>query len=579
MKRLFALSGNRCAFPGCKQALVDEKSGVVTAEICHIKAESPGGPRYDSNQSDRERHGFANLILLCGDHHKVIDADPNTLTVTKLLLWKARHEKRWKGKPRPHLAPGMIRQILEQVTRPALNLIDPAVRIEQAKTRAGDELQLLNPYSQATRLVARDQDLRDLLAWAESDRPVAVRTLIGSAGAGKTRLALELMQRLQAGNARTGKARLKWHVGFLTPDEMERFKGQQNLADWDWGRPTLAVLDYAAASADVLLSWLKALAHNSRSLPRARNRATPPLRILLLERQATLDQGWLAGMGPGMHTGRPVTHLFDPQEPVLLSPIEASADRRLLLQNTLDLCAQKRGVPPPKLPPPGQDRLFDAHLQKEQWDSPLLLMMAGVVAIHTNVPDALSLSRTDLGEEVAKREIARIVKLCPGGIDRDVVCPLMVHLSACATLGRGLARDEALKMAKTVQEVTGRDYPGGHGRLVDALAVALPSPDQSIAPVVPDMVGEAVVYLAFASGQWPLSSSQRDEVLRATVRYRGSSVFKTLMLLIQDYAERWPQTLDWLETLIREGKERDFLLLLGLASELPDQTVVLREKA
>jgi len=50
IKRLFAVSGNRCAFPGCTAVLVT--GGVVTGEICHIKAQNPQGPRYDPAQSD-----------------------------------------------------------------------------------------------------------------------------------------------------------------------------------------------------------------------------------------------------------------------------------------------------------------------------------------------------------------------------------------------------------------------------------------------------------------------------------------------------------------------------------------------
>ncbi len=32
-----------------------------------------GGPRYDPNQTDDERHSFENLILLCSFHHDVVD--------------------------------------------------------------------------------------------------------------------------------------------------------------------------------------------------------------------------------------------------------------------------------------------------------------------------------------------------------------------------------------------------------------------------------------------------------------------------------------------------------------------------
>ena len=92
IKRLFALSGNRCAFPKCTNTLVDRIAGGVTGEICHIKAQAPGGPRFDAEQSNDERHAFANLILLCVPHHQVIDADEESYTVERLVRMKAIHE-------------------------------------------------------------------------------------------------------------------------------------------------------------------------------------------------------------------------------------------------------------------------------------------------------------------------------------------------------------------------------------------------------------------------------------------------------------------------------------------------------
>jgi hypothetical protein len=75
IKRLFAVSGNRCAFPGCELPLVDEASGNVLGEMCHIRARSPDGPRYDPEQTEEERHGFGNLVLLCPTHHAIVDGD------------------------------------------------------------------------------------------------------------------------------------------------------------------------------------------------------------------------------------------------------------------------------------------------------------------------------------------------------------------------------------------------------------------------------------------------------------------------------------------------------------------------
>ncbi len=92
-KRLFAVSGNRCAFPRCPVPLVDEASGKVTGKVCHIRAKQPGGPRFDANQTDEERHGFDNLLLLCPIHHDVLDSDVDSYTVERLLQIKSEHEK------------------------------------------------------------------------------------------------------------------------------------------------------------------------------------------------------------------------------------------------------------------------------------------------------------------------------------------------------------------------------------------------------------------------------------------------------------------------------------------------------
>lgn len=92
IKRLFAKSGNRCAFPKCPFPLVDETSGKVTGRICHIKARQAGGPRYDPEQSDDERHSFKNLVLMCPIHHDVIDSDVESYTVERLLKIKVDHE-------------------------------------------------------------------------------------------------------------------------------------------------------------------------------------------------------------------------------------------------------------------------------------------------------------------------------------------------------------------------------------------------------------------------------------------------------------------------------------------------------
>jgi hypothetical protein len=91
VRRLFALSGNFCAFPGCLLPVV-ENAGTITGEICHIKAKSKDGPRYDESQTDEQRHAFENLILLCRRHHKVVDSEPGVYSADALQEIKTIHE-------------------------------------------------------------------------------------------------------------------------------------------------------------------------------------------------------------------------------------------------------------------------------------------------------------------------------------------------------------------------------------------------------------------------------------------------------------------------------------------------------
>lgn len=101
VKRLFALSGNECAFPGCAALLADSASDILIGEVCHIKAQNSNGPRYDPRLSDEELHAFENLILLCPTHHTVIDVDSSSYPVERLLAMKAEHEQAHAGGHEP----------------------------------------------------------------------------------------------------------------------------------------------------------------------------------------------------------------------------------------------------------------------------------------------------------------------------------------------------------------------------------------------------------------------------------------------------------------------------------------------
>ena len=91
VRRLFALSGNLCAFPGCSLPMV-EAAGVIVGEICHIHANRQGGPRFNEGQTEEQRQAFDNLILMCAPHHKIVDSLPDLYSAEALKEMKTIHE-------------------------------------------------------------------------------------------------------------------------------------------------------------------------------------------------------------------------------------------------------------------------------------------------------------------------------------------------------------------------------------------------------------------------------------------------------------------------------------------------------
>ena len=93
IKRLYAKSGNQCAFPSCTQQLFMDSNSKNVSEICHIEAAEKGGPRYNPESTDEERRSYDNLIILCPTHHAITD-NAVQYPVEKLKLIKTEHESK-----------------------------------------------------------------------------------------------------------------------------------------------------------------------------------------------------------------------------------------------------------------------------------------------------------------------------------------------------------------------------------------------------------------------------------------------------------------------------------------------------
>jgi len=96
---LFARSAGLCAFPGCRTLCIADATELdreaIFGEIAHIVAHGDRGPRCDPSFPDELRDRYDNLILLCANHHTIVDAQDSTYTKEDLRSWKADLEA-WK---------------------------------------------------------------------------------------------------------------------------------------------------------------------------------------------------------------------------------------------------------------------------------------------------------------------------------------------------------------------------------------------------------------------------------------------------------------------------------------------------
>jgi hypothetical protein len=93
-KLLWGRAGNTCAI--CKSRLTADAQGgdrdVVFGEEAHIVSEEPNGPRYRP-MPKKEVDSYANLLLLCPAHHKIVDEQVTHYTEQRLHTLKREHEQ------------------------------------------------------------------------------------------------------------------------------------------------------------------------------------------------------------------------------------------------------------------------------------------------------------------------------------------------------------------------------------------------------------------------------------------------------------------------------------------------------
>ncbi|QVI69406.1 hypothetical protein [Pseudomonas syringae] len=92
------MAGNVCSKPDCHVHTHGSKAGrdgaFTVGVACHIKAASPGGPRYDPEQTPAQRKSSDNGIWMCQTHSRLVDVDGLPYPVDILTEWKRLAELR-----------------------------------------------------------------------------------------------------------------------------------------------------------------------------------------------------------------------------------------------------------------------------------------------------------------------------------------------------------------------------------------------------------------------------------------------------------------------------------------------------
>ncbi|WP_327038107.1 hypothetical protein [Micromonospora maris] len=142
LKLLFGTAAH-CAYPGCASLIIFEDRGLLTptAQIAHIRSESPEGPRHDPAYTG-DINGFENLLLLCGLHHPPVDQHDSAYTIEELLEWKEQQKRQGDRLVRDADLAAIARRIngvppvtSDAVLRGPIAHLGEAERLQQAEDR------------------------------------------------------------------------------------------------------------------------------------------------------------------------------------------------------------------------------------------------------------------------------------------------------------------------------------------------------------------------------------------------------------------------------------------------------------
>jgi tetratricopeptide (TPR) repeat protein len=444
-------------------------------------------------------------------------------------------------------------------------------------TRRSEERKLTQPslwlqaHNGFIRMLHREAELSTLDAFLEAPGVFRWAIRFGDGGVGKTRLGIELLR---------GATSRGWHAGLVNRTTLSSFVRSDGFTAWEPVVPTLIVVDYAASKVEDLQQLLQCFAILEADAV-AGAPSSPPVRVLLLERHADADRGWLRDL---LHFGESdigdlIRHrCYDGavqlQPPRGGSPSESFDATRDIIQATCESWAAATGSVAPGLP-----AFSDAdwrRIQSNTGNRPLYLQMAAIYACEKGSADHLpAWGRGQLLEAAIQRERDYIDRECAA--DKDLR-RAVEHVAACLCLA-GIGSSRTVEWPPFLREQLGAcGLTTLSVNRVEELRRALFSEpfadgrdtDVDLGLIQPDIVSEgfAATVLRGSRKEAPIT------VLGQLTRLAGLKAWSNLIRMVQDLhgLEHYEGIEGWLSPLLDAC---ELTQLQALSQLIPERTISL----
>ncbi|MBV6504669.1 MAG: Lipopolysaccharide assembly protein B [Syntrophorhabdaceae bacterium] len=428
--------------------------------------------------------------------------------------------------------------------------------------------QLFQANNSFIEMIGREREMTKLKKFCDVDEVFRWIVITGEGGIGKTRLAQDFAK---------DRFALGWDAGFLNALSLIRLVEHHNFSEWHPVVNTLIVVDYAATKTHHIKNLLERCAEYSISFQNGKSPSEASrIRILLLERYADLQDGWLEGLlGTGEKNIRDEIKsgfdgLLELLTPYHKEQIKSAEIVKKILLATFSSWKRLYKKSPPELPEFGE--VDFALIHKNTQGRPLYLQMAAIHACQLgNAKGIPSWGRGELLRAAVELERKYIQTECPEQGLRTVLERSIAIL--CLT---GLA---VTRQAKWIKALRKEIQKSGWDNLEPAVIeekrkILYPihindSNAGNDIPINPDILAAAFAATIFQRGNQDLSS---DFII--AVELGGLETWGNMLRLVQDLSgvDGYKGVESWLSPLI---KKRPYDELYKVALRLPRKTISL----